>query len=78
MAAEMISAGVLPVLADSPAYDSPPEVHATWCALRGRECMHRVRLCRRLGLPDGKWLKAALMFRAAREAWRARAQGITP
>ncbi len=78
MAAEMISAGVLPVLADSPSPHDPPATHADWCALRARECMRRARLCRRIGIPADKWTRAALIFRAARQAWRARAQGVAP
>ena len=74
MAAEMIPAGGTPVLLDPnpPGPTASPKAHAEWCAQRGFECMRYVRLCRRCGLPDGRWITAARLFRVARQAWRAR------
>lgn len=75
MAATMVRTGILSVLPDAPPYDAPPEVRAAWCSQRARECTRVARSCKRLGLPNEKWAKAALLFRAARQAWRARAMG---
>jgi len=62
---------------DPPGPEASPQEHANWCAQRGWDCIRQVRLCRRSRLPDGRWLKAARLFRVARQAWRERSREAT-
>lgn len=79
MAAEMIPAGVAPVLSDHLPLgpDASPTMHADWCSARARHCLSQARVCRSLGLPIDKWLRAVRLFRFARDMWRVRARRLS-
>lgn len=80
MAAEILQlAGVTPVLPDDLPVgpDASPRMKADWCSARARHCVRQARLCRRLGLPIDKWVRAVRLFRFARDTWRARARRLS-